>query len=103
MELSKELFLMEDVAKPYMFYLQKLIAIFEFYNILKKNFSRPLGHPEIWVLVNLFHNIATVTNNVAPICKFIRKSYRPLAEALALTFSQDVSHLYPKLYKFSQG
>lgn len=103
MELSKELFLMEDVVKPFLYYLQKLIANFNFYNTLKKNFIRPMAQSEIWVLVNLFHNIEKVTNNVSPICKFIRKSYRPVAEALALTFSQDISNLYPKLYKYSYG
>lgn len=92
---------MEDVVKPYLYYLQKLIASFDFYNALKKNFIPPMNQSEIWVLVNLFHNIEKITNNVSPICKFIRKSYQSIGEALAQMFSQDISHFYPKLYKFS--
>ncbi len=42
-ELSKELFLMEELAQPYLYYLQKLIGSFDFYNTLKKNFIRPMG------------------------------------------------------------
>lgn len=103
LEWSKELFLLEEVIKPYLYYLQKLISIFEFYNSLKKNFIKPMNQSEVWVLVNLFHNIEKITNNIPPICKFIRKSYRPVAEALALMFSQDIANFYPKLYKYCYG
>jgi len=33
-------------------------------------------------------------------CRFIRKSYRPIAEALAEVFSQDINVFYPKIYKY---
>ena len=42
-------------------------------------------------------------SNVPNICKFIRKSYRPIAEALTTVFSQDLTNFYPKLYKYTYG
>ena len=52
------------------------------------------------MLVNLFHCIGKVINNIPTICKFIRKSYRPVAEVIATVFSQDLLNFYPKLYKY---
>jgi hypothetical protein len=43
LECSKELFLLEEVAKPYLYYLQKLVSIFDYYNSLKKNFIKPMN------------------------------------------------------------
>lgn len=94
---------MEEIGRPYLYYLQKLISVFDFYNSLKKNFIKPMNQSEIWVLVNMFHLIEKIINNVPSICKFIRKSYRPVAEALAISFAQDVSNFYPKLYKYCYG
>lgn len=59
-----------------------------------------MDHSEIWVLVNLFNCINKVINCLPTVCNFIRKSYRPIAEALATTFSQDLINFYPKLYKY---
>jgi hypothetical protein len=60
-----------------------------------------MNHSEIWVLVNLFHCIGKIITNIPDICKFIRKSYRPIAESLAVLLSQDITNFYPKLYKYS--
>ena len=88
---------------PYLHYLQQLISKFDYYNSLKKNFIKAMNQSEIWVLVNLFHSIGKVMTNVPNICKFIRKSYIPIAEALATVFSQDLTNFYPKLYKYAYG
>ena len=54
-------------------------------------------------MVNLFHSIGKVMVNVPNICKFIRKSYRPIAEGLTTIFNQDLTNFYPKLYKYTYG
>ena len=100
LEMGKEQYLLDEICKPYITYLQKLISRFDFYNSLKKNFIKPMNHSEIWVLVNLFNCINKVINCLPTVCNFIRKSYRPIAEALATTFSQDLINFYPKLYKY---
>lgn len=91
------------MARPYLYYLQKLVSIFDFYNSLKKNFIRPMNASEVWVLVNLFRCILKVTSHLSSICQFVRRSYRPLAEAIAEAFSQDVANFYPKLFKYCYG
>lgn len=43
LEWSKELYIMEEVCRPYVVYIQKLISRFDFYNSLKKNFIKPMN------------------------------------------------------------
>lgn len=58
---------------------------------------------EIWVLINVLRCVLKVTSKVPSICKFIKKSYRPIAEAIAYTFIEDTNYFYPKLYKYCYG
>lgn len=87
----------------YLYYLQKLISIFDLYNSLKKNFIRAMSPSEIWVLINLLRCAMKVSTKIPSICKFIKKSYRPIAEALTYTLIEDVNYFYPKLYKYCYG
>ena len=103
LELGKEAYLLEEIGGPYLLYLQTLIGRFDFYNSLKKNLIKPMNHSEIWVLVNVFKGIVKMLDNIAKMCKFMRKSYRPIVESLVLVFSQDVVSFYPKLFKYCYG
>ena len=57
--------------------------------------------PEIWTLINLFRMATKITSKLPVMCKFIRKSYRPLAEAVGEAISADYNHYYPKIYKYA--
>lgn len=96
------MFLLENVVKPYVLYLQKLVSVFPFYSGLKRALHRPLAAPEIWILLNLFKCGYAVTMQLPTICKFIRKSFTPLAEALAEAFTGDCTHFYPKLAYYAR-
>lgn len=85
-----------------MLYLQKLVSVFPFYSGLRKAMHRPLAPPEIWILLNLFKCGYAVTMQLPTICKFIRKSFTPLAEALAEAFSKDFTNFYPKLAHYTR-
>lgn len=58
---------------------------------------------EIWVLVNLLRCGLKVTNCIPSICKFVKKSYRPITEAITYALIEDVNYFYPKLYKYCYG
>ena len=98
-ELEKEVFLLEKVCLPYLLYLQKLLSIFEFYQSLQRHFVRMMQGPEVWTLVNLIRMATKVTAKLSVMCRFIRRSYRPLAEAMGEALSADFNHYYPKIYK----
>ncbi len=54
----------------------------------------------MWSLLNLFNCLTAISNQIPAICKFIRKSYRPIAQGLAASLHCDVQCFYPKLYKY---
>lgn len=99
-EMNKEVFLLEKVVKPYVLNLQKLVSVFPFYCSIKKTLYRTLATAEIWILLNLFKYGYAVTMHLPTICKFIRKSFNPVAEGLAEAFSADFNNFYPKLYNY---
>jgi len=88
---------LEKVIRPYVLYLQKLVSVFPFYNTLKKTLYRTLATAEIWILLNLFKCGYAVTMQLPTICKFIRKSFSPVADGIAEAFSCDFNNFYPKL------
>lgn len=100
MEFSKEMFLLEDIVRPYVLYLQKIASLFDFYASLRRGGLKPLAPPEVWILMNLVRCVTALTNQLPAVCRFIRKSYRPIADALGESLSRDLGYFYPKLFKF---
>ena len=85
---------------PYVCYLQKIASIFDFYHSFKSNFLGMIQAAEIWTLLNLFRMTTKVSTRLPVMCRFIRRSFRPLAEAIGEALSIDFNHFYPKLYKY---
>ena len=52
--------------------------------------------------MNLFKCAYGVTLNVPVIYKFIRKSFKPIAEGISEAYSLDFNNFYPKLYRYLQ-
>jgi hypothetical protein len=52
--------------------------------------------------MNLFKCAYGVTLNIPVIYKFIRKSFKPVAEGISEAFSLDFNNFYPKLHRYLQ-
>ena len=61
---------------------------------------RLINISEVWILMNLFKCANAVIAKIPIVCKFIRKSYKPIAESLGQAFSLDFSFFYLKLNRF---